>query len=904
MVHEKLENMFLCILLLIVGAVYLYTIAPTLSFWDCGEFIASAYTLAVPHPPGTPLYLLLGRVWLIAFGVISSLLPISKEVAWHMNLLGFTFSILTIFVLYKLILKLFRMLRKDTSELTLIVIAFATCLGIGFFYTFWQNAIETEVYAAATFVFVLVNYLAVIWYHSVKHGTANNKYLLLIFYVIFLSTGIHLTPFLIFVPVFIFIFIVERRYLRDLLLLLFGIFQILLFAATFLLPKALYTPSLLAMALILLLAIILPIHNPRKYPNWKFFWAGAFLILIGISAELYLPIRAGKLTALYKDRKATEKYLAGTNIAPRINECDPSVDFNVDAMFDYDSAYNQVLHRKQYGHQRFIPRQTQDATGFNLTQASFWQFAHFVRYLSWQPMPEGRNRILRGLVLAFFYLFGLWGMVEMYKREKKIFLLMILILFMLSFAIVGYLNLKFSPSDSNSKHQPREVRERDYFFHTSYVYFGILIGFGFLGFSDFIKKETKNRRFVLISALSGILVFSAVPLFANIRLNNRHGNLIPKDYGYNLLVSCDDGSILFTNGDNDTFPLWFAQEVLGIKRSVIVANLSLINTNWYIKQLKLWGAPISLSNYVIDRLEPVMTRDRRIIYVKDIMIRNIIAANAGIKLSNEDYLISQEAFAERHLQDYKGKKVLYFSTTVSPDNFRGFMPYLKLEGLVHRVTGERQDSLFNIDVEKTQTFFFDTYRYSGIFGSAQKSTLSKILQHFEKRKKAGEFYDLATEMDVTTRRLFTNYIAGLSSLGLTLQQQGKINDALKAWRFASLFPTDQSFSFDYNIGVLFASIGAIDSAEFYFSKLKVKDPKLMTRIGAIYKARGYDERAIEYFQKAININPRIPEAYFGLYSIHMENNDISSSIQVLNDWLQVNPRDTSAHKMLKKLKKK
>ena len=108
--YRKLEKILFYILLIIVAAVYLYTVAPTLSFWDCGEFISSAYTLAIPHPPGTPFYILLGRVWLMIFGLISAVLPISKEVAWHMNLLGLSFSVITVGLLYRLILKLFRML--------------------------------------------------------------------------------------------------------------------------------------------------------------------------------------------------------------------------------------------------------------------------------------------------------------------------------------------------------------------------------------------------------------------------------------------------------------------------------------------------------------------------------------------------------------------------------------------------------------------------------------------------------------------------------------------------------------------------------------------------------------------------------------------------------------------------
>ena len=128
--YKRLEKILLYVLVIITSGIYLYTVAPTLSFWDCGEFIASAYTLAVPHPPGTPFYVLLGRVWLMIVGIFAAVLPISKEVAWHMNLLGLSFSVLTLALIYKMLLKVFRMFKKRSSELNLIIIAFATCLGV------------------------------------------------------------------------------------------------------------------------------------------------------------------------------------------------------------------------------------------------------------------------------------------------------------------------------------------------------------------------------------------------------------------------------------------------------------------------------------------------------------------------------------------------------------------------------------------------------------------------------------------------------------------------------------------------------------------------------------------------------------------------------------------------------
>ncbi len=894
MVYKKLENILLYILLVITGGVYLYTVAPTLSFWDCGEFIASAYTLAVPHPPGTPFYVFLGRVWLIIVGAIAAILPISKEVAWHMNLLGLGISVLTIFLLYRMLLKIFRMFQQG-NDLNLIIIAFATCLGIAFFFTYWVNAIETEVYAASTFAVVLINYLAILWYESVKQGKSKNRYILLAFYLIFLCTGIHMTPFLIFIPFYIFIFFVERQYSKDKLFLLLGIFQLIFFALIFLLPPHMHLAVLFLLGLVLLIAIILPLSNPIKYRNWRFFWAGIFLILVAVSTELYLPLRARKLIELYQTKEVREKYLAGENTAPRINECNPGKDF---------TAFNNVLHRSQYGPQRIIPRQTQDATGYNLIEGAFWQFAHFIRYLSWQPVRnEGMNKSFRAVILSLFYLFGVWGMVELYRRERKMFLLLILIMFMLSFATIGYLNLKFSPSDSNPKHQPREVRERDYFFHAGYVYFGIFIGLGFLGLTNLLRKETKNNRLVDIGSLSGIVVFSVVPLFANIHVNNRYGDFIPKDYAYNMLSSCNRGAILFTNGDNDTFPLWFAQEVLGIRRDVIIANLSLINTDWYIKQLKYWGAPVSFSDFVIEQLQPFMTRDRRVIFVKDIMVRNILATNIKKNLNNEDYVISQTEFAGRFLKGYKGKRPIYFASTVSHENFEGYKPYLILEGLAYRVAGDSGDPIYNVDVEKTENFFYNTYRYTGVFEPDKQELLSGFLIDFPERKKEGEFYDFALQKDENTKRLYSNYAAGLHNLGIVLRERGDIKGTIDAWRFALLFEPEPAYFFNYNLGLLFADLGMVDSAEYYFSKIETKDPRLILQIGAIYRSTGYYNGAVEYIRRAINMNPRFSQAYYELYSTYLMYNDTASAIQVLYDWLRINPRDTSVINMLKELNK-
>jgi hypothetical protein len=891
MEYKKLEKILLILLLVLAGVVYLYTVAPTLSFWDCGEFISSCFTLAVPHPPGTPFFILIGRVWLMISSMLAAILPISKEVSWHMNLVGISCTLLSSFLAYKIILKIVRLARKEINQTALIIVAFAAALGLAFSYTFWENALETEVYSVATFCFLLLNYLVILWYESVCAGLPKNRYLLLAFYLIFLFTGIQLMPFLIFIPIYVFIFIVERRYLKDWLLILLGFFQAILFAIMFIIPFSTATFILLAAPIVIGLGLIL--NNPRRFSNWRFFLGGAALVIIAVSTEFYLPLRSRVLSKLYQNPKAQAEYLAGKNTAPRINECEPGENL---------TAFDNVLHRSQYGPQRLLPRQTQDATGYNVVTGYFWQMAMYVRYLSQQPLPEDVNPLFRGFILLLFYAGGLAGMYQVYRLDRKIFMLLIVIMIMLSFAIVGYLNMKFSPSDTDAKHQPREVRERDYFFHTGFAYFSIFLGFGMYGLIEGIRKWTRQNRFAVTGGLSAVVLFGLVPLATNIRVNNRYKDFIPKDYGYNMLISCADRSLVFTNGDNDTFPLWFAQEVLGFKRDVIVANLSLINTDWYIRQLKYWGAPISFSNYVIKRLQPVAVGNHYVL-VKDIMIREIIATNAGIKLKEEDYFSTQESFAAKYLNGYRGRRTIYFSSTVSEDNYKGFAPYLRLEGLVYRLVGDSIMTPRNIDAERTNELFTRVYRYTGVFDPPQQKILADIIPDFAARKKQGEFYDFVLNKDENTKRLYTNYAAGLFALGLYLRDQNDYPGAEKAWRFALAFQPEPDYPFLYNLGILFAQQGRPDSAVAYLTKIKSEDPQLLTQIGSAFGILGANDRAVELLTKAIRINRRFAPAYSALVSVYVNQDDRPSAIRVLGDWLRLNPQDSVAYNMMKELEK-
>ncbi len=887
--YKKLEKILLFILLALAGGVYLYTVAPTFSFWDCGEFTASSYTLAVPHPPGTPFFIVLGRVWLMIAGLLAAVLPISKEVGWHMNLLGVTFTVLATALAYKLILKIFRIWKPDADQIPVIIIAFAASLGLAFSFTFWQNALETEVYSAATCIFFFLNYLILLWYESVRAGLPKNRYVLLALYLVFLFTGVQLMPFLLFIPLIIFVIAVERRYLKDRLFLLLCVFMFLLFMVMFVVPLHLFTALLLAAPVAI--GTLLWLNNPQRYSNWRLFYGGILLAVFAVTTEFYLPIRSRSLMIQYGNKAAQEQYLAGKNIAPRINECEPGENW---------TAFHGALHRSQYGPQRILPRQTQDNTGFNAITGYFWQMAMYVRYLSWQPLPEDVNPLLRVVVLILFYSGWMAGIWQLSRMDRRIFLLLMVILFMLSFAIIGYLNMKFSPSDTNPKHQPQEVRERDYFFHTGFSYIGIIIAFGFYALYDALKKAVPRIRLLPYAALGLAVVFGLVPLACNIRVNNRYGNFIPRDYGYNMLVSCDNNSLVFTNGDNDTFPLWFVQEVLAYQRNVIVANLSLINTDWYIRQLKLWGAPIRFSDYVIKRLQPVMAGNR-LIMVKDIMIREIIAANAGIKLQEEDYFSPQEDFAAKHLKNYHGKRTIYFASTVSDDNFKGFASYVRLEGLVYRLVGDSIAPPRNINVERTQDFFYRTYRYTGIFSPDQYPVVSRILNDFEKRRKLGEFPDRPVVKDENTERLYTNYAAGLFGLGLVLRERDELPATQDAWRFALAFKPRPDYPFLYNLGVLYIQQGMPDSGLAYLTRITSNDPQILAQIGNTFGLIGQYDKAIEYLRKSIALNPRFAPSYSALVSVYLQQNNVDAARKTLREWLTLNPQDSVAYNMLKEI---
>ncbi len=627
----------------VLFSVYLYTIAPTVSLWDCGEFIACSHILGVPHPPGTPFYVLIGRVFDI-------LLPF-REVAKRINFLSVLSGAVAGGFLYLIILKvLSRFKENKASELSLSnhLIAIFSSIGAGLCFSVWDSSVEAEVYAASLLILTMGLWLILHWDDN-RSKAGNNNLLLLLVYLLALSVGIHLLPLLLLPGALVFILLINWKVFKN--------------------------PKLIAAALILL--------------------------LIGVSTYLYLMIRA--------------------QASPGVNESNPTTWIKL-----WD-----VISRKQYGEMDLLPRHTSWETNLTLIPAFIEQLKVFFKYFSWQFFPyprEATNTLLRYISIFGIYIYvliGFWGMFVHFKKDKKSFYLFFIAYILLTIGLVVYLNHEFSPSDPNPAHQPREPRERDYFWTAGFFFFMFYVALALYWIYERLKK---NKIILAYSVLALSFIMGFIPLISNIKSHvNRRENWIAHNYAHNLLSSAGENSVFFTNGDNDTFPLWFLQEVKNFrkfdsekKKGVRVACFALMNTEWYIKQIKADGIPMDFDtpfrgtyfesvylrekrskgieqefeDWIIDNLPYLKTNDGKVIMRKEIATRLIILSAQGIKPTFKDLTIQTNSFVEKYIRDDFNPSVnIYFSTTVSPGNKDWLQDHLLLEGLAYRLVGKKAKNM-------------------------------------------------------------------------------------------------------------------------------------------------------------------------------------------------------------------
>lgn len=189
--------------------------------------------------------------------------------------------------------------------------------------------------------------------------------------------------------------------------------------------------------------------------------------------------------------------------------------------------------------------------------------------------PDMKNDPSRNKYYLLPLILGLIGMFYHYNRDNKNWFIILLLFIMTGIAIVFYLN-----------QDPNQPRERDYAYAGSFYFFSVWLGFGVLAIFEALSKISPEK---IAAPLAGVLCFVAVPVLMgseNWVDHDRSGRYLTRDVAFDYLESCAPDAILFTNGDNDTFPLWYAQEVEGKRTDIRVCNLMLLNTDWYINQMK------------------------------------------------------------------------------------------------------------------------------------------------------------------------------------------------------------------------------------------------------------------------------------------------------------------------------
>jgi hypothetical protein len=576
--------------------IYAMTMADSVSFWDCGEFAACSYTLGVPHPPGSPLFILLGRVF--------TMLPLSHDISVRVTWISVLASAFAIMLAYLIIVRLIRHIRgREKSTLDKIIAyggGIVGALSLSWSYSMWFNAVESEVYALSQFFTHITVWLALVWYERADEP-GNERYLLAIAYMMGLSTGVHLLNVLT-IPALALIWYFRRRKFELTSFVVMAVVTAIVFIMVY--PGVVkWLPGLASK--VNLWAPFLAIAAVAAV----FWWAvherhgiigvamgGLLLVIVGYSAYGMIYIRSG--------------------LNPGIDENDP----------DTPARFLSYLNREQYGDRGMFPRVWNNDPEYRSETDFFWRYQvnkMFNRYLFWQFVgregapheefqdagvqpnysllsfvdrdPQGLLRWL-AVLLCFPLMLGLIGFVYQFARDKTGWLIVFSLFFLTGYAIIIYLN--------QDDPQPRE---RDYSYVGAFFAFALWIGIGSAAAIEWIIDKVKavdSRRPVALATTGILLLASPVMLLArNYQMNDRSGNDVAFDYSYNMLMSCAPNGILFTNGDNDTFPVWNLQEVNGIRRDVRIVNLSLLNTGWYIKQLKHREptVPISFSDSYIDR---------------------------------------------------------------------------------------------------------------------------------------------------------------------------------------------------------------------------------------------------------------------------------------------------------------
>ena len=686
---------------------YLLTLAPTVTFWDAGEFIAAAKTLGIPHPPGTPLFVMIAHVWAMLF-------PIG-EYAFRTNLLSALLSALGAGCFFLIAHESLRAMIPEGSEESGRILrlgggAAAALLG-AFTFTNWQNSNETEVYAVATFTIAAMSWLAHLWRRD--RGTPRaSRLLLLIVYLAGVSIGNHLLALLAGPAILAFMVATlreapatdaaRRRAEWGQVAVVAGIWALLI-------GTGLGSTELVALGGLCFLAA-------ASFAALG--GAGTFALLtlciaaVGITPYLYLYIRSGQ--------------------NPPINEAAP-------ATFD---ALLAVIRRAQYPPRTPLDNPTvshgPDNPGRTLGILGI-QFADYIVYFTWQ-WAKALAVWLQVLVTLVFVSLGLRGLFAQRRADRPAWWLLLGLFMVTGPGLVIYMNFRpgfgrwFESYPTASAH---EVRERDYFFVVSFIVWGIWAGMGLAVLARSIWARAGSAR----RWAPAVLALALVPVALNwSAASRRHGPdaRLAADFAYDLLNTVPPYGILFTYGDNDTFPLWWAQEVANVRQDVTVVCLALANTDWYMRQLR--DNPVrpvdrnALPAVWRGALRPPPTQPLHTMtdsMIGSAMSGYVVPQNQRVTLGSVSrdlkagtFLLPNDILTLSIVQQNVGRRPIVWAITTGRE-FGGLSEYVVQQGLGYSLRSSRPDTTSPaldtrrlagapLDIPTTERLVWDTYRYADL----------------------------------------------------------------------------------------------------------------------------------------------------------------------------------------------
>ncbi len=672
----KQKELILSLIVFFIALItYVLTLEPTVSFWDCGEYISTSAKLQVGHPPGAPLFQMLG-----AFFAMFATAP--SKVAYMVNMMSAIFSALTVLFLFWTIVHILvkYILKKETFSISeqIIILGSATVGSLSFAFSdsFWFSAVEAEVYAAAMFLTSALFWLGLKWVDSLDKPRGN-RWLILMAFVIGLSFGVHFMALLVIPAIGMLYYFKTAKQISPKSFIIANalVFGILLFIFKLLLPWAMkffsffeifFTNSIglpfnsgtiiAGLVSIGIFYYLLKKAHEKNNQLMEVTVLSVLFILIGFSSWIMLPIRANantvinenaptnarELLAYYNREQYGETHLFyGPYYSAYyhgLDEKEPYVDdkpkYEQDKKAGKYVIVNNYKNAKQnftHTHWGILPRMWDAASADNykmlagipknstrkptfIENMKFmfnYQFGYmYWRYLMWnfvgrQDDIQGRldnhgnwlsgikfidemhlgsqdnlpsdvkNNKARNTYFFLPFLLAFIGILYHSSKDLKSFYVVLIAFLMTGLAIVFYTNVR-----------PFEPRERDYAVVGSFYFFALWLGMGIFALYDYLKKYVPEKALSAGLILGGLLAAPVLMANQNWDDHDRSHKYSALNNAKAYLDSCQKNAILYTVGDNDTFPLWYAQDIEGERRDMRLINTALLNTDWYIDQAK------------------------------------------------------------------------------------------------------------------------------------------------------------------------------------------------------------------------------------------------------------------------------------------------------------------------------